>query len=172
MAMSGGGPSGDPSGEQGGDPSGEQGGDPSGEQGGDPSGEQRGGAYRVIVADDAAGMRELMRTLLSLEPDFEVVGQAGDGVEAVALVTALKPDLVVIDVSMPVMDGLQAIEQIRRVSPATRVAVLSGERRVLPEGADTHIEKGTPNEVVIATLRSLCQAGPPAVEGWRPPAVD
>jgi CheY-like chemotaxis protein len=76
-------------------------------------------AYRVVVADDEATMRELMRTVLSLEPDFEVVGQAGDGAEAVALVTELRPDLVVIGVSMPVMDGLQAIERIRQVAPAT-----------------------------------------------------
>jgi DNA-binding NarL/FixJ family response regulator len=118
--------------------------------------------YRVIVADDAAGMRELMHTLLSLEPDFEVVGQASDGVEAVALVTDLQPDLVVIDISMPVMDGLEAIAKIRAISPATRVAVLSAERRPTPTGADTDIEKGTPNEVVVATLRTLCQTAPHA----------
>lgn len=112
--------------------------------------------YRVVVADDAVGMRELMRTLLTLEPDFEVVGQAGDGAHAVALVAELRPDLIVIDVSMPVMDGLEAIQAIRRLSPSTRVAVLSGERRSTPDGADAHIEKGTPNEVVVATLRKLC----------------
>jgi DNA-binding NarL/FixJ family response regulator len=121
--------------------------------------------YRVIVADDEVGIRELLRTLLSLEPDFEVVGQAGDGVEAVELVIALQPDLVVIDIAMPVMDGLEAISRIRQVSPATRVAVLSGERRALPVGADTHIEKGTPNEVVVATLRTLCQTAAPGSIG-------
>jgi len=122
-------------------------------------------AYRVVVADDEASMRELLRVLLSLEPDFEVVGQAGDGVEAVALVAALRPDLVVIDVSMPVMDGLQAIEQIRRVAPSTRVAVLSGEPLALPGVADAHIEKGTPNEAVVAALRSLCQTARPLPGG-------
>ena len=135
-----------------------------------PTGGPRVETYRVIVADDAAGMRELMNTLLSLEPDFEVVGQASDGVEAVELVTELQPDLVVIDISMPVMDGLEAISRIRQVSPATRVAVLSGEprtSRTLPAGADMHIEKGTPNEVVVATLRTLCQSAVPGPPGSR-----
>ncbi|MGH3261629.1 MAG: response regulator transcription factor [Trebonia sp.] len=119
--------------------------------------------HRVVIADDAIGMRELMRTLLSLEPDFDVVAVAGDGVQAVSAVERLQPELVVIDVAMPVMDGLQAIQEIRRVSPLTRIAVLSGERRTVPEGADAHIEKGTPNEVVVATLRGLCQTARPVV---------
>ena len=114
--------------------------------------------YRVVVADDAAGIRALMRTLLSLEPDFDVVGQASDGAQAVDLVEQLQPDLIVIDVAMPVMSGVEAIKTIREISPATRVAVLSGERRELPEGAHTQIEKGTPNEVLIETLRALCNA--------------
>jgi len=120
-------------------------------------------AYRVVVADDEATMRELMRTVLSLEPDFEVVGQAGDGLEAVALVAELRPDLVVIDLSMPVMDGLQAIGQIRRLAPATRVAVLSGDPRQLSTGADADIEKGTATDVVVAMLRELCEGTAPGV---------
>jgi len=123
----------------------------------DKGAEQRPAAYRVVVADDAVGMRELMRTLLSLEPDFEVVGQAGNGAEAVALVAELEPDLVVIDVSMPVLDGPAAIAQIRQLQPATKVAVLSAEQCPTPAGADAHIEKGTPNDAVIAALRALCQ---------------
>jgi len=112
--------------------------------------------FSVVVADDAAGIRALMGTLLSLEPDFRMVGEASDGAKAVELVSQLQPDLLVIDVTMPVMSGLDAIKEVRERSPATRVAVLSGERRSLPDGAHAQIEKGTPNEVVIDILRELC----------------
>jgi len=125
-----------------------------------PQGEAPAQVYRVVVADDAAGIRALLRTLLSLEPDFDVVGLACDGAEAVELVAKLEPDLVVIDVSMPVMSGLEAIKSIREISPTTRVAVLSGERRQLPDGAHTQIEKGTPNEALIEALRKVCQTKP------------
>jgi len=114
--------------------------------------------FRVVVADDAAGIRALMSTLLSLEPDFDVVGQASDGAEAVDLVSKLRPDLLVIDVTMPVMSGLEAIQAVRVCSPSTRVVVLTGERRPLPEGAQAQIEKGTPNDVLIDTLRGVCRA--------------
>lgn len=114
--------------------------------------------FRVVVADDAAGIRALMSTLLSLEPDFDVVGQASDGAEAVELVSRLLPDLLVIDVTMPVMSGLQAIEAVRECSPSTRVVVLTGERRPLPDGARAQIEKGTPNDVLIDILRGVCRA--------------
>jgi DNA-binding NarL/FixJ family response regulator len=119
--------------------------------------------YRVVVADDVASIRELIATLLSLEPDFEVVGQAGDGAQAVDLVSRLRPDLLVIDMSMPVMSGTEAIDEVRKTSPATRVAVLSGERGELPTGVQAHIAKGTANDEVVATLRNLCRLPPAPV---------
>lgn len=117
---------------------------------------------RVVIADDAAGMRALLQTLLSLEPDFDVVGVARDGAEAVEIVERELPDLVVIDVTMPVMSGLEAIQRIRAIAPRTKIAVLSGERRSLPPGADAIIEKGTLNEALIAALRELCPSSPSA----------
>ena len=113
---------------------------------------------RVVVADDAAGMRALIHTVLTLEPDFDVVGQACDGAQAVALVEELAPDLLVIDVTMPVMSGLEAIEVVRKISPGMKVVVFSGERLECPAGADAIIEKGTPNEVVVKLLRELAEA--------------
>ncbi|WP_202943387.1 response regulator transcription factor [Acidothermus cellulolyticus] len=114
---------------------------------------------RVVVADDAAGMRALLATLLSIEPDFDVVGVARDGAEAVDLVLREQPDLLVIDITMPVMSGTEAIRRIREANPRVRVAVLSGERQPLPPGADAILVKGTVNEELIAVLRRLCRAG-------------
>ena len=123
----------------------------------DQGDQQRAAAYRVVVADDAVGMRELMRTLLSLEPDFEVVGQAGNGAEAVALVAELEPDLVVIDVSMPVLDGRAAIAQIRELQPAHQSRRAVG--RTMPDSARRRRadREGHPERCVIAVLRALCQ---------------
>ncbi|MDQ1632046.1 MAG: hypothetical protein QOC80_2018, partial [Frankiaceae bacterium] len=71
---------------------------------------------RVLVADDSDGVRELVTLLLDLESDFTVVGQARDGLEAVERARALQPDLVVLDVSMPRLDGLTATPRIRSAS--------------------------------------------------------
>ncbi|HVF14485.1 MAG TPA: response regulator, partial [Acidimicrobiales bacterium] len=73
---------------------------------------------RVVIADDASAMRALLRRMLEDSAAFDVVGEAGDGEEAVRLAGALHPDLVILDVAMPGMDGLTAIAGIRRESPA------------------------------------------------------
>ena len=69
---------------------------------------------RVVIADDSAFMRKVLQDLFAAQPDFEVVGMASDGKEAVNMVIRQKPDLVTMDVNMPIMDGLKALEVIMK----------------------------------------------------------
>lgn len=119
-----------------------------------------------MVADDADGLRELVCLLLDMESDFEVVGQARDGDEAVRVVSATSPDLVLLDVAMPVLDGLAALPLVRAAAPGARVVVFTG----FPEaamalqaerlGADALLEKGVGSAVLIERLRELCRRPP------------
>src|SRR5690606_31931388 len=83
------------------------------------------GRTRVLVVDDDQELRELFVMQLQADAELEVVGQASDGDEAVRLAGELTPDVVLLDVAMPVMDGLQALPLILRRSPASRVVVVS-----------------------------------------------
>ena len=80
---------------------------------------------RVLVADDQALIRDSFRLLLDLEPDLEVVGEAGDGQEAVARTRQLQPDVVLMDIRMPVLDGLAATSALTRAGSAARVLILT-----------------------------------------------
>jgi NarL family two-component system response regulator LiaR len=80
---------------------------------------------RVLVADDHAIVRTGIRHVLEGEPGFEVVAEASTGTEAVALALALRPDVAVLDISMPGLTGIQAAAELRRGSPETRVLILS-----------------------------------------------
>lgn len=80
---------------------------------------------RVLIADDHPVVRHGVRGILAVQPDLEVVGEAGDGAEAVALCGELRVDLAILDVSMPRMTGLQAAQEITRGVPDTRVLMLS-----------------------------------------------
>jgi CheY-like chemotaxis protein len=103
---------------------------------------------RVLIADDVADLRLLLRFALERSGAFEVVGEAADGAEAVARATEHLPDLVVLDLSMPVLDGLEALPFIRKAAPDARVVVLSGfaaakmEERAIAAGAVAYFEKG------------------------------
>ena len=79
----------------------------------------------IVIAEDYTILREGLRALISSNPDFEVVAEAGDGQEAINFVEKLKPDLVLMDLSMPRMNGMDAIRKIRRRSPETRNVVLT-----------------------------------------------
>jgi DNA-binding NarL/FixJ family response regulator len=109
----------------------------------------------VFVVDDVAELRELIRFGIEEDPDFQVVGEAGDGRTAIEGIAETRPKAVLLDLSMPDMDGLEAIPEIRRADPDIAIVVLSGfsvERMGKParkRGADGYVEKGTP----IAQLR-------------------
>src|SRR5574341_731301 len=80
---------------------------------------------RVIIADDHAVVREGTRHILEQEEDLQVIGEARDGAEAVALTEALKPDVAIVDISMPVMGGIEATERIKVSRPGTAVLILT-----------------------------------------------
>lgn len=102
----------------------------------------------VVLADDTPEIRTLLRLTLEDQGDIEVVGEAGDGAEAVEIVSELQPDALVLDLAMPVMDGFEAIPEVRRRAPETKIIVLSGfdknvmSERALSLGADMYFEKG------------------------------
>ena len=116
---------------------------------------------RVLVVDDAANLRELLTLLLEVEDDFEVVGTAADGRQAIDAAQTLKPDVVLLDLAMPVMDGLQALPELRAHLPKARIVIFSGfEHEALAEeallaGADAYIEKGTSVTQLVTQLRQL-----------------
>lgn len=92
---------------------------------------------RVLIVDDSPFIRLALRKILSSAADIEVIGEASNGKEAVALVEKLRPDVVTLDINMPIMDGLTALEHIRRVCPECKVVMISA---LTKEGAKETIE--------------------------------
>ena len=110
------------------------------------------GPISVFLVDDVPELRELVKYGLEDDPGFEVIGEAGDGRRALAGVAETHPAAVLLDLSMPDMNGLEAILEIRKSDPDVAIIVLSGfsaDRmgpKTLERGADRYIEKGTPME--------------------------
>lgn len=111
---------------------------------------------RVLIADDSARAREGLRTLFATWPELAVVGEAADGQQAVRLVAECRPDVVLIDLHMPVLDGLQATQQIKQQWPAITVIVLTmytvEQRAALTAGADAFVVKGSPAEHLLSAI--------------------
>lgn len=117
---------------------------------------------RVLICDDVEDYRALLVELLHRLPGLSVVGQAENGLEAVEVAGTQQPDLVLLDVSMPVMDGMEALPLIRSAAPNTKVLVLTGfaspsiRAQALAAGAVGYIEKGTPIVALLEAVRSAC----------------
>lgn len=120
-----------------------------------------GSKIRVVLADDHRMMREGIRALLEREDDIEVVGEAADGREAVSLATQLRPDVVVMDVSMPLLNGIEATRQIRRNCPHTRVLTLTVHEnedyvaQLLVAGASGYIIKRAGGDELVNAIRAV-----------------
>jgi DNA-binding NarL/FixJ family response regulator len=116
---------------------------------------------RVLVVDDAANLRELLTLLLETEDDFEVVGTAANGAQALEAAARLEPDIVLLDLAMPKMDGLQALPGLRDSLPEARIVIFSGYDQAglvdeaLKTGADAFLEKGASVTSLVALLRRL-----------------
>jgi signal transduction histidine kinase len=121
------------------------------------------GVVRVLVVDDTPTLRMLTRLALA-GTGFDVVGEAGDGLAGLEQAKALQPDLVLLDLAMPVMDGLEALPLIRAALPRVRVVIVSGfdrramEDQVIAAGADAYLQKGLSPEVMVGELRRLFPA--------------
>jgi len=116
---------------------------------------------RVLIVDDHEVVRRGVRSLVETRRDISVVGEAGDGLEGVEQARALKPDVVVMDVSMPKMNGLEATREIRRLLPNTKVLILSqheiGEmvRQALIAGAHGYVVKSAISNQLLAALDNI-----------------
>lgn len=118
---------------------------------------------RVLIADDHEVVREGIATMIASQPDMNLVGEAVDGRQAVKLAAELRPDVILMDLVMPQMDGLQAIEAIIHENPGARILVLTGfadDEKVFPAikaGALGYLLKDTPRSQLLQAIRDVAQ---------------
>jgi DNA-binding NarL/FixJ family response regulator len=121
---------------------------------------------RIVLADDHTILREGLRALLTADPDFEVVGEAQDGREAVRSVERLSPDLLLMDLSMPRMSGIEAIREIKKRYPETKIIALTVHKAeeyllsTLQAGADGYILKDATHEELAMAIKNVMTGKP------------
>src|SRR5687768_1636103 len=140
--------------------------------------------FRVVVIDDVLALRQVVRAILQSTGRFEVVGEAGDATTGVQLVRRLKPDIVLVDVNLPDMLGWEAVPDFRRLSPKTKIVILSGAaaRAFAPQDVLKDVaavlDKGHGSGQLVEHLLEVMGVGPPpeaeapAVVHPEPAAVD
>src|SRR3954447_15021936 len=120
---------------------------------------------RVLIADDDVGFRHSLQELIDRQPELNVIGEAGDGLEAIELADRLGPDAVVLDLHMPLLDGVTAAARLRRDHPSLCLIALTGDeapalhRAVRDAGADEVLLKDKLMEVLLDRLATVRKRG-------------
>jgi DNA-binding NarL/FixJ family response regulator len=120
---------------------------------------------RILLADDHPIVREGLRAVLETQPDFEVIAEAASGDEALRLALNLQPDILLLDLEMPIMDGVEAIRRLRQQQPAARIIVFTAfdnDERIIhavQAGANGYLLKGSPRGEIFQAIRITMEGG-------------
>jgi len=126
-------------------------------------------SIRILIVDDYEALRESIRCLLETRSDFEICGEAKDGAEGVEKSAELKPDVIVMNISMPVMDGFEAARHIRTVSPHSRIVIMSSHKdeQLLREaknvGAVCYVPKSEASREIVDAVYAAAKGRSSAV---------
>jgi NarL family two-component system response regulator LiaR len=118
---------------------------------------------RILIVDDHAVVRQGLRFLLEQQPDINVIGECGDGEQAVELAGTLLPDVMLLDLLMPKMDGMTAVREIKRITPITQIIILTSYYeddqifRVIKAGALSYLLKDSSPQALIAAVRAAAR---------------
>ena len=120
---------------------------------------------RIVLADDHAVLRAGLKSLLDAEPDLTVVGEAEDGLVCVRIAETLQPDVILLDINMPNLNGLEALEQLKQASPDSRVLFLTMHddqtylRQALASGAAGYVLKQAADKALLTAIRTVFHGG-------------
>src|SRR5271169_3746363 len=126
------------------------------------AGDRSGSSVRVLVVDDYEPFRRFIRSTLGKRPGLQLVGEASDGLEAVQKAATLRPDLIVLDLGLPTLNGIEAARRIRKLSPGSRILILTQEssaavvREVFDLGVLGYVVKARAGSELLAAVEAVC----------------